>query len=1200
MQETLLADRYLLVEEIGRGGMGAVHRAIDRRTGGPVAVKLLHPVLAADPQYAARLRREAAVAAALTSPRVVRVTDLGEHEGRPFLVMEYVPGPTLREHLDARGRLPVAEALAVALEVARALAAAHAAGVVHRDLKPENVKLVDGHVKVLDFGIARADGSPGLTAAGAFLGTPEYGAPEQAQGGGDARADVYALGVLLYELLSGRRPFPGPGLVALVRQHVSSPVPPLGPNVPAPVRALVARCLAKEPAGRYQSADHLVRDLEAALGVPHPAAADAPSANGAGASTASSATLDLPPAPSSWHDSAAGAPPTGTVTFLFTDLADSTRLWEENPEAMRVAVGRHVEVLRAAAESEGGWVFHAQGDGLRAAFAAAPAAVAAALAAQRALSAEQWPAGAPLLARLALHTGEAEARGGTYDGACVNRLARVLAAGHGGQILLTAATAGLARDRLPAGAWLADLGEHRLPDLDRPERICELRHADLPAELPPLASLEAYRHNLPLRLTAFVGREREMAALRELLGGTRLLTLTGAGGSGKTRLALELAAALLDGYPDGVWLAELAGLVDPALVPSATALALGVRERPGQAVLDTLVEALRPRRLLLVLDNCEHLLEASAELVTTLLRGCPEVRVLATSREPLRAEGETTWTVPPLGLPGIDGRPVGDLAGSDAVRLFVARAAAARPGFALTEQTGPAVAEVCRRLDGIPLALELAAARVRALSVEQIAARLNGPFGTGDRGLSLLGPGSRTAPDRHRTLRAAIDWSHDLLEPDERALFARLAPFAGGFTLEAAEAAGAGGAIAADQVLELLGRLVDKSLVLAEPGAGGTPRFRLLETIRAYALERVAGSGDEEATRRRHAAFFLALAERAEVELTGPRQQAWLEQLEGEHDNLRASLGWCLANREAESALRLASALWRFWQVHGYLSEGRKWLDGALAIGRAGAPPMLLAKASNAAGALAAFCGDYEAAAAFLEESVAVRREQGDQSNLARSLANLGIVARRQGDHARATALYEESLALRRALGDRWGIASALLNVGMVARDQGDLARATTALEESLGLSRELADTYGIANALNHLASVSRAQGDLRRARALHLQSLELFRGLGGRTELAECLEGLASVAVEQGNEMLAARLFGAAESAREAVGAPLSPVDRVGYDRAVGQARARGDEATFAAAWAEGRVLPLEQALSEAVAVPEAAEPAQRLPPLR
>jgi predicted ATPase/class 3 adenylate cyclase len=907
--------------------------------------------------------------------------------------------------------------------------------------------------------------------------------------------------------------------------------------------------------------------------------------------------------------------PSGTITFFFSDIEGSTQLWERSPNAMGDAVARHESLLIEGVRAHGGVVVKSRGEGdsVFAVFERASDAVVAARLAQQVLLDEPWPAEAPLRVRLALHTDEAELREGDYYGLAVNRCARVRAVGHGGQVLLTEATRAQVVDSLPEGCDLRDMGVRRLKDLQRPERLYQLLHPALPHDFPPLRSLEAFVHNLPIQLTRFIGREAEMAAVRALLAETRLLTLTGIGGCGKTRLALQIAADLLEQCPDGVWLIELAALVSGDLIPQSVAMALGVREEPGRPMLATLIDALRPKRLLLILDNCEHMIDACAAFVDTLLRACPHVIVLATGREALGIIGETVSRVPSLSLPperptahdprsppyphgsrsAAHGRSTRHQAPGpeqflryEAIRLFVDRARQSLPGFALTAQNAGAVEQVCRQLDGIPLAIELAAARVKLLTVEQIAARLDDRF-------RLLTAGNRAALPRHQTLRAAIDWSHELLLEPERVLLRRLSVFVGGFPLDAAEAVCAGvdarrqtpdasetGALsslapgvwrlAPHEVLELLGLLVDKSLVLVEEAP--EPRYRLLETIRQYALEHLRRSGEEAATRQRHRDWFLSLAEQAEPRLTGPEQAEWLERLEREHENLRAALDWSAEAGDGAAGLRLARALWQFWWVRGYLAEGRRrlvtFLDmaGEHATGRRGdgggrgsatgpsdpvhgrdAPhpvpstqhpsPATRAKGLHGAGILACDQGDYPVARAFLEESLAIKRELGDRKGIAASLSSLGHVLRLQGDYAGARVLYEESLATCRELNDRRGMAFAQSALGLVARYQGDYPTARRFYEGSLLLGRELGDPRGVAVALNNLALLAQDQGRYHEARALYEESLAAKRELGDRRGIAYSLNGLGLVELHEGNLEDAQALFEESLTIRREIG---------------------------------------------------------------
>jgi predicted ATPase/class 3 adenylate cyclase/Tfp pilus assembly protein PilF len=904
----------------------------------------------------------------------------------------------------------------------------------------------------------------------------------------------------------------------------------------------------------------------------------------------------------------------GTVTFLFTDIEGSSKLWEQYPEAMSQALVEHNALLRRVIEAHQGHIFKLWGDAVYAAFDTAINALHAAIEAQRELVHRSWGELGPLRVRMALHSGTAEMRDGDYFGPTLNRCARLLSAAHGGQILLSAATEELVRDALPQGVSLRSLGQHRLKDLQRPEHIFQVVHPELLTEFSSLRTLNAVPNNLPLQLTSFIGREREMQEVKELLKHTRLLTLTGSGGCGKTRLALQVAADLLEDYPDGVWFVDLSTLTDPALVPSTVAATLGIHEEPGRPALATLAEALKSRTLLLILDNCEHVVGACAQLAEALLRTCPNVRIVATSREALGIAGEVAWRVPSLSLPQphevAQSQSLARVVQYEAVRLFIERAKAAAPDFTVSPQNIGAIVQICRRLDGIPLAIELAAARVKVLSVEQIAVRLDDRF-------RLLTGGSRTALPRQQTLRAMMDWSYELLNEHERTLFRRLAAFAGGVTLEAAEAVCADEQIPSHQILDLLTNLVSKSLVIFEE-RDEEARYRLLETVRQYARDKLLETGEAARVRDRHRDWFVAFVERAESALQGPDQALWLKRLETEHDNIRAALEW--SSNDPEIGLRLAGALWFFWYLRGYVSEGREWLKQFLAK-TAHAPTPLRAKALYGASMLARAQDDYAQATALLEESLALYRALRDKRGVASVLGNLGVIAFARGDYARATKLHEESLEHFRELGDRIGMASALSELGNVAMYQGDLARAERLLEESLALSRaaqddqgialalrrlgatllqkgeralakallqeslelyrELGAVSGLASVLNSLGMVALSEGDAQRASALLRESLVKYRDVGDRWHIALCLDRLARVAAAQGEWARAARLLGAEEALREAIGAPLPPSEREGREQVLKLAHKHLGEESFAAAWADGYAMKLDHAIA-------------------
>jgi predicted ATPase/transcriptional regulator with XRE-family HTH domain len=783
---------------------------------------------------------------------------------------------------------------------------------------------------------------------------------------------------------------------------------------------------------------------------------------------------------------------------------------------------------------------------------------------------------------------------------------------------------------------------------------------------PPGQAPQPARTNLPVQPTSFLGRERELGEVRALLGQAPLVTLTGAGGAGKTRLALAVSGDVINEYADGGYLVELAPLVDPTLVMQTVATALGLREEPNRPLLATIIDHLKARRLLLVLDNCKHLIDVCAELATALLRSCPHLRILATSRETLEVPGESIYRVPSLTLPDfaqvLDPEHVG---ASAAVQLFVQRAWSRRPDFMLNTQNAAIVAEVCTRLDGMPLAIELAAARVGSLPVEGIAKRLDDRF-------RLLTGGSRTVVPRQQTLRAALDWSYDLLDEPERVLLRRLSVFACGWALEAAETVCAGDVIDGLAILDLLDGLVNKSLVVLDAGGptGVPERYRLLETVRQYGRERLETHGEEPAVRDRHLAWCVALAEEAAAQMTGPEQGQWLDRLEREHDNLLTALGWARERGMGEEGLRLAGALWSFWWPRGYFSEAHIWLAAALASGGSSAAR---ARALTSASFLASEQGDNERAAILLEESLALRRALGDKPGIADSLSDLGWLAFWQGDGRRAATLLEEGLALQRALGDRRSVANSLITLGWIVCQRGEHARAGPLIEEGLALWRELGDTagialalhtlgwiafwqgeygraaalleealtllrnlghapgsalaldslgrvahvqgaygravalveeslslrrelghrWGIANSLHNLGRLAYTQGEYRRAAALQEEGLLLSSNINARDLVADGLEGLACVAAARRLPQRAALLGGAAETLREALGIPLTPDKRADHEQAVQAIRVVLGEGAFAAAWAEGRALPLDEAIALALVADQT--PAER-----
>jgi predicted ATPase/DNA-binding SARP family transcriptional activator/DNA-binding CsgD family transcriptional regulator len=712
------------------------------------------------------------------------------------------------------------------------------------------------------------------------------------------------------------------------------------------------------------------------------------------------------------------------------------------------------------------------------------------------------------------------------------------------------------------------------------------------------------RHNLPLARTSFIGRERETLEVKRLLAMTRLLTLTGIGGSGKTRLALKVASELAGAYPDGAWLVELAALSGPALVPQAVAKALGVREQPGSPLTETLKDALRARKMLLVLDNCEHLIEEVVRQVDALLDSCPHLRVLATSRETLGAAGEVAWVVPSLTVPDTGEAPTAEkLEGYESVRLFVERANQRDPSFVLTPQNGPAVGQVCRRLEGIPLAIELAAGRIGVLSVEQIAERLEDP-------LKLLRGGSRTAEARQRTLRATLQWSHELLGEAERELFWRLSVFAGGWTLEAVEEVCSGESIEQDDVLDLLGRLVDKSLVVAEQEAA--MRYRMLEPVRQYARERLEESGALERVRERHARYYLKLAEEPGGEEADPRMKGsppvtWLKRMESEHANLRAAFSWALeidagkadGGRE-ELGLRLAVALWWFWHTLGSLTEGRRYLESAVSNSSSPAAARLRARALNGAAGIVIPQGDYEAAIALAQEGLALYRELGDEEGIASALTDLGLIALwGQREDIPVSAVIEELEELKPRLENRRTLAWLLVLEGMIAYSRGDAEHSVALHEESLELFREIGDTGAVINTLGQLGGILFLAGDHERALPLIREDLRLGWESDYALPIQISLYFLACAASMREQPVRAARLWGAVEGMEEAYGVHVSPIalSESDYEGRLAASRSQLDERAWSRAWEEGKAMLLERAVDYGLSEEEELEPSPLAP---
>ena len=882
--------------------------------------------------------------------------------------------------------------------------------------------------------------------------------------------------------------------------------------------------------------------------------------------------------------------PTGTVTFLITDVESSTRHWEEERVAMQAAMLRHDSIFNSAIERHQGQPVESgrEGDSVLAAFVRATDAVACALEIQLALAEEPWPTNGALRVRMALHTGEAELRGGHYYGQAVYRCARLLAIGHGGQILISQSAEQVLGGLLPEDSSLRDLGSHRLKDLARPENVFQLLHSALPGDFPRLRSLEIPRDNLPTQLTSFIGREAEMADVSGLMRDARLVTLTGPGGSGKTRLAQQLASRLPNETSDGVWFIELAGLSEPDLLLNTVATTLGIRELPGQILMATVSEHLKQRQDLLVLDNCEHLIEAAAELADKLLAACPALRILATSRERLRVSGEHVYPVGPLGIPGA-GNQIGlrEITAFDAVRLFVDRASTASRSFVLNDHNALAVAQLCRRLDGIPLALELAAVQVAVMTPTDIVERLDARF-------QLLTSGTRTALPRQQTLLATIEWSHALLSEEEKVVFRRLATFAGGFDLESAESLCGGGLVAEKDVTGPLARLVEKSLVMSEVGVLGRSRYRLLETVREFGLEKLLEAGEREMIRRRHAEYFRLFAGDASRELREAGAEIRLARMEEEHDNLRAALGWTL-DHDGELAMRLASSWSPFWIARGYLEEARDWLEAALTRGSpAGAddqsPPR--AAALQDAARLAFMQGDLSGARRLYEEAL-VAHPDVDSPDRGALLNGLGNVSWDQGDPDSGRTFYERSLAVASSCGDIRGQGIAIANLATVA---WYIDHNRQRARELIGQARDLLAgdrRYQAASQLD-LGMLDAEEGRLEAAATQMRHGLIRLRDLDDRVQMVRALASFSDLAAFQASPARALCLGGSAEAHKERLGSTARwPHLKSRHELAWQSMRDVIGPDPARVAWEEGRHMSLEQAVEYALAVAVSADDA-------
>jgi predicted ATPase/class 3 adenylate cyclase len=899
--------------------------------------------------------------------------------------------------------------------------------------------------------------------------------------------------------------------------------------------------------------------------------------------------------------------PSGTATFLFTDIEGSTRLWEQHPQAMQAALARHDVLLRTIVEAQDGYIIKTTGDGLHAVFERVTAGVAAALACQQALAGEAWPGlSDPLRVRMGLHTGEAEFRDGDYYGSTINRTARLMSIAAGGQTLLSSATAELARDQLPEGAALLDLGEQRLRGLTRPEHVFQLNGNGLPVDFPPLRSLKALLNNLPVQLTSFIGRQKEIAAIKDLLNVSRLVTLTGSGGTGKTRLAQEVGSQEIANYSHGVWLIELAPLNDPLQIIPEMAQVFGLQEIPLQPVTELVIDYLRDKKILIILDNCEHLIEACARLADDLLHQCPGLKIMASSREALGIAGEVAYSTP-------------SLANSESTQLFVERAHAANPGFYLNEHNASSITQICSRLDGIPLAIELAAARARLLSPEQIAARLDDRF-------RLLVGGSRTALPRQQTLRALIDWSYDLLLDEEKRLLQFASVFIGGWTLEALEAV-AGDPYAIDH----LEQLINKSLVVTDERESEM-RYFMLETIRQYAREKLFEAKQSSVARDRHFAYFDDLSEKLWDAFRSADTLPLRERADDETENLRAALEWGL-EKQVEETVRLAA---NFCVISSWMSnpaEGLEMIESAIKMAKS-LPPVvgeneirrqrLIARALFARGMVGLGQGNIFSVSEALKEAIAISRMTGDKQILGYSLemyytattfinAPDGVDAAREGLHIFSHEVYDQfglgmaylnmaRLAVGR--GDEgekqeyfvkfkelirdgpvsFQVGMFFLSMGIDESARGNYQAAKNFLADSLNVFRRLRNTVFQLIVKSEFGHVARHMGDLAQARSIYQETLQGWQDFGNRAAIAHQLECFGFIASADEEPQRAIKLFSAAEALREKNQSPMTDQERIEYEQAVSQLRPTLAGTEFDATWAEGRAMSMEQAIQLAL----------------
>jgi predicted ATPase/class 3 adenylate cyclase len=872
--------------------------------------------------------------------------------------------------------------------------------------------------------------------------------------------------------------------------------------------------------------------------------------------------------------------PTGTVTFLFTDIEGSTRLMQELGDRYVQAQVEHHAILREAFASGNGRELRTEGDSFFCVFASAVDGCRAAAQAQREFARREWPEGKPIRVRIGMHTGEAPLVGEEYIGLDVHHAARVAASAHGGEVVISESTRGLVEDSLPAGLSVRDLGVHRLKDLSRPERLFQLVIDGAPNDFPPLRTLESTPNNLPTQPTSFIGRERDVEEASKLVQRTRLLTLTGPGGIGKTRLSLQVAANVMSHFSGGIYFVPLSAVRDPGLIASAVAQSIGIPVSGNRLPEEAVNEYLRDRKLLLVLDNFEQLLPDGAAVVSRLLQVSPELKLVVSSRAALHVYGEQEYAVEPLRRPDMRSLPsAAALSQYEAVALFIDRAVAARHDFQVTNENAPAIAGICERVDGLPLAIELAAARIKLFSPEALLARL-------EKSVTVLGSGSRDQPGRQQTLKGAIAWSYDLLDDPQKRLFSRFSVFARGASLEQAEAVcGTESELGVD-VLTGLDELADQSLLRRLPDYD-EPRLLMLQVIREYAFEMLQASGEADARRDRHADAYQALAESAGPHLFGAEQKKWLDRLELDHDNFRAAFDWLVSHGDAPRALRLGAAFWRFWQMRGHLREGRMRLDTALGMPGAHDDESARAQALEAVGGVAYWQGDLRAAEVYYDECLLIARAGGDRRAIANALYNdsfpTGVDSR---NLTKTRAVLEEALPIFRELRDEAGVAKCLWALGILYFRLNELDLAVGSLDDAIPLFRRISDRFSLGWALFVRANVSLKRDETATAKSHGMEALRIFAVAEDPSGAALVLATLAGVARQEGDLVRAARLSGASEAQEVSSGAGLGTIVDTVEGLRSGEFATEGE----AQARAEGNAMTLQQAIAYALTGSDAA----------